>query len=305
MTIEPYSEPAGVRAAIRTAAQIRAKQTGESVASLTSAAYFDRFLSRVFEPEDSPFVVIGGMSMLARFSGARTTTDIDLDQADGAIEHAVADLISRAEADLGDHFRFVHEATDYATDADQRDDLQAAKVRFQIYLGVTSHGTVSVDLGVRKRPALPVTPWTPEFRLPLPRLQTRSYAILALEDQIADKLAAMHDTYGDGQPSSRTKDLVDLAVIALQGSPDAVRLRTAIVTEFSRRGIPLPQTVRIPGGWTATYSKLSRDVTPLQNHRRLDQGVDVVRTLIDPVLADAAVGAWNPALQQWMPGSPT
>jgi hypothetical protein len=300
MTAEPYSGPDGVRTAIKTAAKTRAKQTGESVSSLISAAHFDRFLSRVFADGDSPFVVIGGMSMLARFSGARTTTDIDLDQAEGAIEIAVDDLISRAQTDLGDHFRFAHQGTDYAAEADQRHGLQSAKVRFQVYLGVTAQGKVSVDLGVRKRPTLPVTPWTPDFRLALPRLETRSYSILALEDQMADKLAAMHDTYGDGQPSSRTKDLVDLAVIALQGAPDPVELRSAIIAEFSRRGIPLPKVMSIPSGWAAAYGKLSRDVAPLRDHRRLDQGVDLVGNLINPVLAATAVGKWDREMQRWL-----
>ena len=104
----PYQSGQAVTRAIHDAARTRASATGENVGDLTRQAYFDRFLCRVFADDDERFALKGGMGMLARFPRSRHTRDIDLERADSTIETAVADLRIRAEADLGDHFRFAY-----------------------------------------------------------------------------------------------------------------------------------------------------------------------------------------------------
>lgn len=297
---DPYGNAAAVRAAIKDAARRRAKEMGESVSVLTKGAYFDRLLSRIFDGNGDTYVLIGGMSMLARFSGARTTTDIDLDRSQGSIEEAIADLITRAGTDLGDHFRFEHLDTAAASDSDQRQGLQAAKVRFRVYLGAILVDTVTVDLGVQKRPTNPLRPWEPDFRLHLPRLATRPYAIVALEDQIADKVAAIHARYGDDQPSSRTKDLTDLTLIARSGRPEAELLRRSLVGEFPRRSMPLPARFIIPGGWGPTYTKLARSLPRLEGFETIAAGEELVRAMIDPILGGLDGGVWDPERSSWV-----
>jgi nucleotidyltransferase AbiEii toxin of type IV toxin-antitoxin system len=59
---------------------------------------------------------------------------------------------------------------------------------------------------------------------------------LRLEPQIAEKLHAYTRTYERDQPSSRAKDLVDLALIAALSPLKATLLHEAIHAMFARRG---------------------------------------------------------------------
>ncbi|MCQ4848475.1 nucleotidyl transferase AbiEii/AbiGii toxin family protein [Gordonibacter pamelaeae] len=60
--------------AVKAAAKASSLDTGRAV----SGFYFHRFLCRIFSRQDSPFVLKGGQSMLARTADARATRDIDL-----------------------------------------------------------------------------------------------------------------------------------------------------------------------------------------------------------------------------------
>ena len=74
-----------------------------------SGFYFHRLLCRVFSKPDSPFMLKGGQSMLARTMDARATRDIDLLSEEADLDAALAELRALAEADLGDFvvFEFV------------------------------------------------------------------------------------------------------------------------------------------------------------------------------------------------------
>ena len=60
------------------------------------------------------------------------------------------------------------------------------------------------------------------------------YRLYPVADQVADKVCATIADYS-GRPSSREKDLVDLVVIAVTQTVDAVSLRQAIATECAQR----------------------------------------------------------------------
>mgnify|MGYP002246834635 CR=1 FL=1 len=66
--------PAALEMAIKAAAKASPLETGRAV----SGFYFHRLLCRVFSKPDSPFMLKGGQSMLARTMDARATRDIDL-----------------------------------------------------------------------------------------------------------------------------------------------------------------------------------------------------------------------------------
>lgn len=64
---------------------------------------------------------------------------------------------------------------------------------------------------------------------------------LPLEQHIAQKVHAYTRTYGHGLPSSRAKDLVDLALLGSHASPSAEHLGNALEAVFRQRGLqPLP-----------------------------------------------------------------
>jgi len=104
--------------------------------------------------------------------------------------------------------------------------------------------------------------------------------------------------YAGAQPSSRVKDLVDIALIAELKQLDGQQLHNAITTTFRRRNthaapskLPFP-----PAEWNVPYRQLAEMVgIPTQlaaGHRR-------VAALLDPILGGQTAGTWDPQRQQW------
>ena len=121
---------------------------------------------------------------------------------------------------------------------------------------------------------------------------------LRLEHQVAEKLHAYTRIYAGAQPSSRAKDLVDLALIANLEHLDGQQLRDAITTTFHRRKThPVPATLpRPPAEWDLPYRQLAAMVgIPT----RLATGHHAARALLNPVLGGQATGTWDPQLQRW------
>lgn len=231
-----YPDARAVEAAIKAAAESThdvdpTRQTGD----LIRQAYYDRFLCRVFSESDaSEWVLKGGTGMLARIPTARRTLDADLYRAGHDKDEALADLRRLAELDLGDHFRFVYREHHEILADDTQPYTDGCRVTFDAYLGVKLVDTIKVDLSVGTLPADSLEVEEPANRLRLPRLVSYAYRLYPVANQIADKVCATITDYG-GRPSSREKDFVDLVVIAVTQSVDAVRLRQAIASECAKR----------------------------------------------------------------------
>ena len=82
-----YKTPAALEMAVKEAAKKSPLDTNRAIAGF----YFHRLLCRVFSDPDSPFVLKGGQSVLARTVDARATRDIDLLARETSVEAAVAD----------------------------------------------------------------------------------------------------------------------------------------------------------------------------------------------------------------------
>lgn len=78
--------------------------------------------------------------------------------------------------------------------------------------------------------------------------------------QIAEKLHAYTRTHENNRPSTRTKDLVDLSLIAELSALDAARLKQAIDTAFSSRTTDrLPRSLPPPPEeWRTPFRQLAR-----------------------------------------------
>lgn len=294
-----YESGRAVVSAITSAAKLRAKDTGEDVGILIRRVYFDRFLRRIFADDQPSFALKGGMGMLARFTDARSTRDVDLEIADATLDEAVAELRGLAARDIGDHLRFDYQGHQVTVPGEGQPELMACQVKFGIYAGVAAQGLLAVDLAVHSRSVSGFERIEPDFRLHLPRLEWTSYQVIAIEDQIADKLCAMRAHYGGGRPSSRVKDLVDLAVVARSGRPDAARLRSAIRLEASTRQLADVTRVLIPEGWDDRYASLVKATARLDVWPDLPSARAAVEAMIQPVLDGTAVGRWDPVLGSW------
>lgn len=121
-------------------------------------------------------------------------------------------------------------------------------------------------------------------------------------DHLADKYCAIASTYqhGNRRPSTRTKDLVDIALIATTRTVAAEALRTALLANAARRGLTLPTEFVIPDPqrWATTYPADSPRATPTYT-----EAVAIAAALFNPILAGTPTGLWDPASQLWTPAN--
>jgi hypothetical protein len=107
-------------------------------------------------------------------------------------------------------------------------------------------------------------------------------------------------TYHDAQPSSRTKDLIDLVLIAELASLDAVTLRRAIETTFTVRGThPVPATLPAPPPeWSMPFAELATTVGVPTD---LSCAHTTAAELLGPILGGKLLNAtWNIEKRQWI-----
>ncbi|HZX04037.1 nucleotidyl transferase AbiEii/AbiGii toxin family protein [Kribbella sp.] len=299
--LTPYPTAAGVESAIKVAATAATKNDPTlTVTERIRFEYFRRLLSRVFsEGTESEWLLKGGTSMLARIPATRSTLDIDL-YCDGfTIDQALADLRRLADLDLGDHFRFVYVGHQVSVAGDQPPYVDAYRVSFDVYIGVRHKGRINVDLATGAGLTAPVTTADPANRLPLPRLISYPYRLYPIVDQVADKVCATMEKH-EGQPSSREKDLVDLAVIAVTQAVDGAALAYALEVEARRRRMhPLP-TFEVPPTWGRAYAAMAVRIPHLADYLTVSAVTDLVATFIDPALTGTSkTKSWDPDARKW------
>jgi hypothetical protein len=238
--------------------------------------------------------------MLTRLGAdARHTRDIDLLSRAGDLDEAERALRGAAEADLDDYFTF-------ALNAGRRITQGAGAVRVDVvaFLGLEKFASFHVDL-VADLPMTGVPDVvSPLVPLELPGLVVTNYIAYPLVDHVADKVCALLETHrrasGLEQPSTRFRDLADLAIFAHTISVGATELGVALASEAARRGLTLPDRLPAPTGrdWPSGYARVARDAPQLRE-RDLASAVETVTRFIDPALAGTARGQWDRATLRW------
>lgn len=290
----PYKTAAAFDAAIKAHVAEAADASSYTVGELRRQFGYDRLLSRLFSSQPDRWVLKGGTGMLARLpSQARHTQDIDL-FFQGEIEVASNDLMAAAEINLGDFFSF---------DVEPRSALTGASTghRFAVtaYVGARQFTQFGIDVVVASN--MTGEPESMQHLSPIPiaGLTTAVYRVYPIVDHIADKHAAMLDTYNDDQPSTRFRDLVDLVLIATTQRPRATDLSAALSSEYAHRHLAAPAEVTLPSdAWRDGYAKTAAGIPGIQ-HRTAEAGLAVVKRMLDPVLANLAVGVWDPETLVW------
>lgn len=231
--------PAALEMAVKEAAKKSPLDTNRAIAGF----YFHQLLCRVFGDPDSPFVLKGGRSVLARTVDARATRDIDLLARETSVEAAVADLRRLAGVGLDDFIRFSFDkAESIKADDEYRSGM---KVWFTPSLGGRSLQAVSVDLVVDEVDGLEPETITPADRLQIDDIPVFDYRIYRAESALADKLLAMVEVH-DGRPSSRVKDLVDVVVYAKACRIDSQTLAEQVANESRRARLICPSASKFP-----------------------------------------------------------
>ena len=315
----PYATATAMRKALRDRLASHARASGgHGLAELQRHVAYDRLLARVFTSDEAErWVLKGAGALLARLPEARHSRDIDLafagssgqagtsapprgsSSTDAAMTEAVEALRLVADRDLGDFFRFEILRTNAL-----REGALGRRVDVVSYLG-TRYAEFHVDVVVGTvMTAAPETshPLTP---IRIDGLRQPSYRLFPLVDHIADKLCAIlevHHHEGGARPSTRVKDLVDLALITSTQSVDASSLRRALTLGAAHRALVLPDRFRVPDLdlWRTGYPAKAREAaTEVPD---FDDTVDLVARFLDPVLADSRPKTqltWNPRERRW------
>jgi hypothetical protein len=298
-----YATPRAFRAALEQRLRNDASpQEGPADAArlsrLRKRVTFERFLARLHCVRPDGWVLKGGFALELRLADlARTTKDIDIDWMPQ--DELVVDLLlDAADADLGDHFVLDLERIELPVGGEE----EGQRWRIVAQLDGREFETVLLDIGLAGTPVLaPV-------ELPLP--DTLGFAdlpraivpTLPIEQHLAEKVHAYTRLYGPkaNTPSSRVKDLVDMALIAASLPVDGASLGAALERVFDARAMqPLPARLPAP---PRTWERPWRDQAPGSVPDDVTSGHAIAAKLVDPALSSrAATARWSPGTMSWMP----
>jgi len=290
-----YRSGAAFRQALEQRLLDRSRDRHTSLVRLRKAVVFDRLLARLAIAAPDRWVLKGALALDFRLGErTRTTKDMDLVRGDNEAA-ATSDLIAAQALDLEDFFTFDIEKIGAPGEA-----LEGVAVRYRVHaeLGGRRFEEVMVDIGFSD----PLK-WKPEpIRAPdllaFAGIEPIEVPVLPLEQHIAEKVHAYTRTYGQGQRSSRAKDLVDLVLVKQLMAVDAARLRRALVGVFEgRRQHGLPSRLPAPPTeWTVPYRKLAKEVGINPDLRA---GYAHAAAFLDPVLTGRNIGRWDPRRASW------
>jgi len=290
-----YRSGAAFRQALEQRLLDRSRDRHTSLVRLRKAVVFDRLLVRLAIAAPDRWVLKGALALDFRLGErTRTTKDMDLVRRDNEAA-ATSDIIAAQAVDLDDFFTF-----DIEKVGAPGETLEGVAVRYRVRveLGGRRFEEVMVDIGFSD----PLK-WKPEpIRAPdllsFAGIEAIEVPVLPLEQHIAEKVHAYTRTYGQGQRSSRAKDLVDLVLVKQLMGFDAARLRSALVGVFEGRhqhGLPsrLPPP---PTEWAVPYRKLAMEVGIDPDLRA---GYAHAAAFLDPVLVGRNFGRWDPQRASW------
>jgi hypothetical protein len=292
-----YSSAVAFRTALEARLLEQSRTTGLSLARLRKSVVFARFLARLLHVAPDAWVLKGGLALDYRLgSKVRTTRDMDLAQV-GSADAATEQLIEAQQVDLGDFLTFEVERT---ADLDEMDDGSAVRYHLKCSLAGRIFEECVIDVGFD----IPAG-WDPDVTqspdlLDFAGIEPVDAPTLAVELHVAEKVHAYTRTYGEmHSPSSRVKDLIDIALIATHMTLNAATLLRALRDTFAhRRSHELPSRLpEPPGSWRSPYSRLADDVgVP----RDLGDGFELAARMLDPLLSgEQSSGRWNPGRREW------
>jgi len=290
--------PAAFGASVRDRLKNASRATGRSVNELAREFVLQRFLARVFDDPDSPWILKGGTGLLVRLPGARYSQDLDLLHRSTDLRAAAAELAELSGRAGDDPFRFVLGPPRVMTGG-----VAGATISVTAYLGVAEFGSFPVDLSTELTVVAAVERQRPRTVIDMPALPVMPEVTLyPLPDQVADKLCAIYQRYGaELAPSSRWRDLVDLLLIIGNFRLDGELTSRAVAAEAERRVLVLPERIIVPGpGWARGYRDLARRTTLASSLHDFDAALRAAAACFDPLLAgEVRAGWWDPAAERW------
>ena len=286
MTERRYASPGAFRRALDDRLKTTAKRLGLPVNTLRRQFVLECYLARLFALPDRGWLLKGGTGLIARIPGARHSRDLDLCQtASGRdLDESIEELIAAGRPSERDPFVFgIVRRTRMTGDA------EGHRLTVTARLGGTEYEKFPIDTTVRLSfvgqaeivpKLLPVQIEDVE--------EPPSMRLYPMADQVADKVAAMHETHGSNA-SGRYRDLVDLVLITTQVTLFLDDVVAALRLQEVARNIVLPPRMTSPGpAWAINYPGEAKRSTLGAPHHSLDQALAQVGRQIDPALARVA-----------------
>lgn len=301
----PYATPEALRAAVADRAKAAAPAgSPHGIDELYRRFAYDRLLARLYLLDPDRWALKGAVGLLLRLPEMRHTLDLDLatashDRDAAALEQATKALERAARADLGDHVRFTVGPWRLGGTLSGRPLAQATVT---CWIGLRRLVAFPIDLVGGDLPPLALETAAPLRPFDLPGLPSPPHVLVyPLAAQVAEKVCGILSRHGE-VPSTRYRDLADLAAIAQAAELAAGDLHTALQHEFARQGLPPPAELTVPDpvSWAAGYTELARRLPRLRDLAFPD-ALALVKRLIDPVLAGRRHGRWLPSQRAWEP----
>jgi hypothetical protein len=290
-----YHNPRAFRQALEDRLKARPESTGAGLARNRKRVAFNRLLARLAAVAPGRWVLKGGFALDLRFgTRARTTKDIDIEW-QATTDDLLEVLIAAADQDLGDFFTFTVERTTMPP------ERLGGSHRFKVTASLAGRmfEAFLLDVGVMSNPPPMTDTLVTDDFLAFADIPPVPVDAIGIEVQVAEKLHAYTRRYNNDRPSTRTKDLVDLALITELVMLKAPNLRDAIEMTFGRRGTHgQPRTLPPPPtDWAPQFRRLALQVGIAPDLR---VGHDTASAMLNPLLAGAVrQGRWSPASRQW------
>ncbi len=295
-----YPTPDRFRTALEDRLRARARGRQLPVARLRKEVVFDRLLARLLVVAPDRWILKGGLALDYRLGErARTTKDMDVGRQD-TVEASTRDLMAAAQLDGGDYFVYTVEATDALAALEEG---AAVRYRVQADLAGRLFERAVIDVGFDAPFVHPVEYVRGPDLLTFADLAPVAVPTIPLAYHVAEKVHAYSRQYGPGgRPSTRVKDLIDLALIAATSLLTYGAVRAALEWTFTRRAThPLPLSLPVPpSGWAASYATIAREIGL---DTAMAVGYSRAALCLDPVLGGTGQSAltWQPDAGLWTP----
>jgi len=292
-----YRDAAAFRQALEQRLNARAAGDGARLARDRKRVAFDRLLARLNVAASDRWLLKGGFALDLRLGEkARATRDVDIEW-QAAEEELLEALIEATSVDVGDYFTIEVERTTVPP------DRLGGSHRFRIMAALAGRPfeTFMLDVGLRSSPIDEYDTLTTSDLLAFAEIEPAHIRAIPLERHIAEKLHAYTRRYGDDQPSSRTKDLIDIVLMSGLAPFEFDQLRDVIVRLFDSRAThELPTSVpAAPTEWARPYRALAEEVGL---DPELIVGHHLAAAFLDPILAtEPDLARWDAEALTWRP----
>jgi len=277
-----YRTAASFRTAIEERIRQRSATHGVDSQRLRKRLTFERFLSRLQAPFDSPWFLKGAVALDLRFGDrARATLDLDLGldlslHGDPSIGRGeVLQLLREAAAYPLQDF-FVFSIPSEGQDILQEPAAHAYRFTVQASLAARRFEDFRVDVGAGMQLVAPVEKIPESDILAFAGIMPGGFRAVSLAQHFAEKVHA-YTLLREGRENTRVKDLVDITLILEVKGVDPVPVRSALEAVFEKRGThAIPREIPdAPFSWPASFTAAASELN--LDHTRVEDAVGFFR----------------------------